>query len=401
MAATDPQDDTLTLAGTPNTTIGAPLPASPNVPAAALAPAQISQTDASMAHAMDRADLGNRFGFGSQQYLQGTENPAPATPQFATSTNDIINSAIENRMAAIARGTDPDHPALYVSPQRSVELQKEFHALGETRNRNALVDASLADKRLQTQLHTASANDFTNYANGVSNIISSGLKPGTPEFQQAFLQNYLKFRDGATTKSGKELTQLFAQKHDNHAVTTENIQQALKSYKDATGLEPENVEVTATGGVNIRGKSTDNTPDNKTTTKLAPIDQQARTEAIKAFTNSKTGATIEDWKNPIEVVGVNSKGEQNDVKPEDRTHIKITGPSGKSAVLTNSQFDVLKQTWGVPAPAKNDVTAATPAASVTPSATPAANTYHVGGKYGSLIYKGGDPKVQSSWEPAK
>ncbi len=256
MAATDPQDDTLTLAGTPNTTIGAPLPASPNVPVAAapVAPPQASQTDLNIAHAMDRADLGNRFGFGSQQYLQGTENPAPATPQFATSTNDIINSAIENRMAAIASGTDPDHPALYVNPHRSQELQQEFHALGETRRRNALMEAGLADKRLEHQLDTNAANDFANYANGVSSIISSGLKPGDKDFQQAFLQNYLKFRDGASTKSGQELTKLFAEKHDNHAVTTENIQQALKSYRDATGLEPENVEVTATGGVNIRGK---------------------------------------------------------------------------------------------------------------------------------------------------
>jgi hypothetical protein len=62
-------------------------------------------------------------------------------------------------------------------------------------------------------------------------------------------------------------------------------------------------------------------------------------------------------------------------------------------------------TWfGHAAPAAEAAAPAAPALGAIPALTPATNApapspYKVGGNYGGLIFKGGDPTVQDSWEP--
>ena len=88
------------------------------------------QTNLSVASAMERGDRFN-----------GATPPQAPTQRFAPDTTDIMNHAIDSRMAMIAQGQDPDRPARSrwsQAAQRRGLQQMNFLELGHQRNQERL-----------------------------------------------------------------------------------------------------------------------------------------------------------------------------------------------------------------------------------------------------------------------
>lgn len=142
------------------------------------------QTNLATADAMDRADLGNRFGFGSPEYAQNSEAPV-TTPR---DNGGIDISAVNERRNQILQGIDPDAPARYVSDiagkggvSRKAELQHELGTLTAIAHQHAMESAQGAHEDFVTQKHIDTANQVAGF---FTDLGASQTQLGTPEHSQ-------------------------------------------------------------------------------------------------------------------------------------------------------------------------------------------------------------------------
>lgn len=151
------------------------------------APGSTTLTDATnlaTAGAMDRADLGNRFGFGSPEYAQNSESPV--TP---AQDSGIDIGAVHERRNQILQGIDPDAPARYVSDvapkgggiSRKAQLQHELGVLTGIAHQHALETAQGAHEDFVKQKTIDTGNQVAGF---FTDLGASKTKLGTPEHTQ-------------------------------------------------------------------------------------------------------------------------------------------------------------------------------------------------------------------------
>lgn len=340
------------------------------VPGTALSTPVTDQTNLNVAGAMERGDIGNRFGFGSTQYQQGTP-----TPKFAPDITDITNNVIDSRMAMIAQGKDPDAPARYVGPRRSQELQHEFLALGESKRRNALTEAHTAKLQLDNQLHARAATDFQNFANGLAEITNK-YKSGTPEFEQAILQHVGQHPEGARTQAGNHLLSLISKGHDADKAFAERsywqrFGQAFKEASVAARKAGVDVQYDEQGFPSIEAtmKQAGATPDTATLEKdaktnwgvsLAQIRHPVKVEVVKADPNDASGFSGSDTGDKVRLDTGAKKGsiimpkeeyerlggplaEKHRTKPEGKSTTEIIPSGGHHYEVDHANKKVIRQ----------------------------------------------------------
>lgn len=175
-----------------------------------------SMGNLAVASAMDKADLGNRVGFGSGQYRQ------PATEDTLRAGRDpaaLIDSAILSRRDAlnkgIAEGYDPDAPALALSPERRNQMLKESLLIGHEAEQQAQSTALLQARNYQQRKDTETATDVHNFFSGMPEI--DKLTPGSPEQRDAFLNHLASHPHAATTSTVRDFAKTYATTHDTAA----------------------------------------------------------------------------------------------------------------------------------------------------------------------------------------
>lgn len=160
------------------------------------APRSTTLTDATnlaTAGAMDRADLGNRFGFGSPEYAQNSESPV--TP---AQDSGIDIGAVHERRNQILQGIDPDAPARYVSDvapkgggiSRKAQLQHELGVLTGIAHQHALETAQGAHEDFVKQKTIDTANQVAGF---FTDLGASKTQIGTPEHTQEMFERAAKY----------------------------------------------------------------------------------------------------------------------------------------------------------------------------------------------------------------
>jgi hypothetical protein len=189
-------------------------------------------TNLSTAAAMDRADLGGRFGFGSPQYQQGTETPAPTLAD--THTDDIMarRAQIDGQKKEIMAklGIIPPSEAgfsavVLADPKERKRLLEDWHVL-ETQSHsllqehqfNAVDAARTAHEKFARESHIEASNDFAGLANDLLQIKKNpDLVEGTPEFHNAVIEAAQKHPLGSKIQAGTLLLRGISDDHDKAA----------------------------------------------------------------------------------------------------------------------------------------------------------------------------------------
>lgn len=205
---------------------------------------ETDQTNLNIASSMERADLGNRFGFDSPQYLQGTENPG--APSTAAPAGGIDIDAVNARRNQILQNIDPDAPARYISDvaphggiSRRQELQHELGTLTTIAHEHALETAAQDHDAFVKNRDIVSANDFSGLANDLS-AIPHDL--GSPEYSQALAKVMADHPHGSLTTQGKLLLSTQAQlNHSAAAINDKEYTDTLhqvNEYARSRGVTP-------------------------------------------------------------------------------------------------------------------------------------------------------------------
>lgn len=145
-------------------------------------------------------------------------------------------------------------------PKEHAQLLQTWHLL-DTEDNNLLREhhdtatlaAHDAHENFARETHIQSANDFAAMARELT-ALHQNAKPGTPEFQSGALAIAANHPNGFATKAGQTLFRGVSSTHDRSLATAEALKQARDNFTAGTGLEPGSVEMTAGGGINIRGK---------------------------------------------------------------------------------------------------------------------------------------------------
>lgn len=217
------------------------------------APGSTPQTDATnlaTAAGMDRADLGNRFGFGSPQYQQGTETPA--TPTLAdTHADDIATrrSALDDQRKQIMTRLgviqpEPGTAVVLAGPKERQQLLQNWHMV-ETESQNLLKEehdnaidsARTAHENFTRQTHINSANDFSAMSNDLLQLQNDpNTQPGTPEFHARALEIAKNHPAGFMTQAGQTLFRGVSDMHDKAASLEDRSywQRFGQSFKEAS-----------------------------------------------------------------------------------------------------------------------------------------------------------------------
>lgn len=186
------------------------------------------ETDAAnfgIANAMERADLGGRFGFGSPQYKQGTETPTIADLH----TDDISTrrSAIDDQKKQVMARLGIIKPAdagiaavVLAGPHERRELlqnlqilEQEDKGLLQEHHYAAVDKARTAHENFARQKHIDASNDFANFAGRLTEIRKT-TKRGTPEREEAMVKAVIDYPGALTVEAGKTLARQMAEEHD-------------------------------------------------------------------------------------------------------------------------------------------------------------------------------------------
>lgn len=167
---------------------------------------QTDETNLRTAAAMERGDRGNRFGFGSQEYLQNTDNPAVL--RASRDTGSLVDQALEGRRAMLAQGIDPDRPAIAPDRKRRTEMLHESVALSHAAHQSFEDRQNLNAVNETGALHNELANP------------PKGIRIGTPEYGNWVYGLATKYPNGAMTGAGMRSLERVAGLHDRAAAIT-------------------------------------------------------------------------------------------------------------------------------------------------------------------------------------
>lgn len=173
--------------------------------------------NAGIAAEMDRADLGNRFGFGSLQYQTGSAIVPQRSPE------DLTNLAIQRRRDILAnaaeRGFDPDAPALALEPGRKLALMAEQRNLAEIQHQDALTRATDIHASYQKNRDIESANSHTDFLKGLPAINKLPIEAR----KEAFAQHVLNNEGIMDTREGRDFVRTHATSIDDAYARSQKI----------------------------------------------------------------------------------------------------------------------------------------------------------------------------------
>lgn len=159
---------------------------------------------------------------------------------------DLVAQAME-RKAQLAAQTDLNAAKIYETNAKTKEFVEQAPLRDELlRGRIAAQGASTKYKAQQDALTLKDTTDFYNGVNAIKAPI------GSREHATAYIENLAAHPMAASTAGVREDIKLHTQVHDTAAA----LAKAVADYKSVTGFAPESIETTATGGVNLRGKTT-------------------------------------------------------------------------------------------------------------------------------------------------
>jgi hypothetical protein len=200
------------------------------------------QTNLNVADAMSRADLGNRYGFGSQQYALGVDAPTEVL-RARRDPSELIDNAITQRRQLLAQGVDPDRPAIYASPKRRQEMLHEELALSEIQHRDASTLAVGKAEAYRQQKDIETSNALHNFFTGMPAI--DKLPEGSPERAQAFYNHVANNPLVATSPIGRDFIKTYAQTHD----VASGLKQTATQDKEYLDLQHQAAEYGRSRGV--------------------------------------------------------------------------------------------------------------------------------------------------------
>lgn len=161
------------------------------------APGSTPQTDVGnleMAHSMERADRGNRFGFNSPQYLQNSD--VPSSPE-SDSGGGIDIGLVNQRRNKILAGIDPDSGTRFstspdkTSAHRQQALLSELPALTGIVHEDAGTRAAAEHQNLLKHRDIAVFQQSENIFKGLQDIAPDGSPENAKKFLNLISQNRL------------------------------------------------------------------------------------------------------------------------------------------------------------------------------------------------------------------
>jgi hypothetical protein len=137
----------------------------------------------------------------------------------------------------------------YLEDQSKLALQAHHYA--------AIENAKQTHEDLVRNTHVQVSSGMAKVLNGINQINQNpDTPPGSPGARSAFLQlTTSNDPDIAAFRGTGNFQKLLKPYTDLHDVSEQRLRAARDAFKSATGQEPYSVETTATGGINIRGKS--------------------------------------------------------------------------------------------------------------------------------------------------
>lgn len=209
---------------------------------------------------------------------------------------DLVAQAME-RKAQLAAQTDLNAAKIYETNAKTKEFVEQAPLRDELlRGRIAAQGASTKYKAQQDALTLKDTSDFYNGVNAIQATI------GSREHATAYIENLAAHPMAASTAGVREDIKLHTQVHDTAAA----LSKAVADYKAVTGFAPESIETTATGGVNLRGKTSgigeatvknyNLTPAQfKSAISVARVSPNPKTEdrTKEPYIGDKTGTTVQ------------------------------------------------------------------------------------------------------------
>jgi hypothetical protein len=350
---------------------------------------QTDVTNLNVADAMERSDIGHRFGFGSQQYLATN---GQATPDFHDLVDNAISAkrdAIESRKNQVLTRLGVIQPAqgtsvVLAGPRERHDLLNEWKVLEGESNQallehhyNAAENARNSHENFIRNRAIQTDQEFSGLTDYLGNIQAP---IGTPEHAQEVLKGVTMFPRGAMSQAGKLLLKEHAQTHDNLSDILANVR--------AQGLEPSLVERTAGGGFNVHFKQPGGTsPD------------------LEKELKSAHGLTLSQIANPVAVdVGRFATAEDVKAKRADKVGAFIGDSAGNLVSIDTGN----KQKGSVHMPVREYIRFGgklSPQDEAAQTAQPTANAAPAVPEIGSVRsgyrFKGGNPADKNAWEQVK
>lgn len=305
-----------------------------------------------VAAAMDKADLGNRFGFASPEYRQGTETPeiAPTQP----SGIDIV--AVNERRNQILQGIDPDRPAIFVTPKRQAELNRELAVLTGVAREHAFTTAKQSH---QDFLHQKDIDT----ANQVSEFFKRAKESKTPLGSPEHTQEVLGWASDLPLALGAKEVRDVLKTHLAQHVAASNFAKPPEGYV---------VDHIVTGN------------DGKSHAVFKPADKES--DLGKDETFKKFGATKDEI-----AAAVAKNGVESVTKDGKEIGVKVTLPDGRAV---QAKREVLAPIINQEIKTGNFTKTAFPEA-------PATKVPEVGTEKSGYRFKGGNPADKNNWEKIK
>jgi hypothetical protein len=290
------------------------------------APGSTAATDAGnvgVASAMDKADLGNRYGFGSLQYKLGADAPTDVL-RARRDPQELIDSAIQlhrERLDQINAGVDPDANALALSPKlRAARLHQEL-AVGEQLQRDAQIKAAADLHLYRQQKDVLAATQVSGMVNALSKVQSD---PGTPEHEKDLITIAGQFPEALHTQEGREIFHTQTTIHDSTAkmrqadTSTENkeyldMAHQVGEYGKTRGVSPVFDPESGMPSMDLTRQYADGLGHQATSAKGRPektTDEKAG-DLLEHGLLSKYGITPEQFANPVSVKAGKLDGKKN------------------------------------------------------------------------------------------
>lgn len=219
-------------------------------------------TNLSIANAMERADIGNRFGFGSDEHraaggestgLSGIPDSEKQTSAGKTSTSYFSKEIADRRseistemervtasLEQLSRRNDPGSRGQRKEMMKSLHgLEKENSQLLREQQRTSIYEAKQADERVAREAHTRAANGYRKFSLGLSEINST--TPKGPQYDKKVADWILK--NQADPDVAEIIgTKGFLDKLKPHADSSRDTIKTVEKLKEAGyGVEPSNI----------------------------------------------------------------------------------------------------------------------------------------------------------------
>jgi hypothetical protein len=268
-----------------------------------------------------------------------------------------------------------------VSARQRAEQEMAIRQQASDRQDAALA-ARIAAQQYKQDKDEQTHNQVTAFYQGLPQI-EKQYKVGTPDYAEAFGEYLSNFPLAASTKDIQDLAKTHAVVHDSAA----DLRDKLAAFKQATGKDATGIEMTATGGSNLRTNESNIQADLSkklfTQTGLTP-DQFAGIDMSKAARGTLADPAL--LKNNKVAPPASGVGVFTNAYPEAATGDQIKFDTGGMGSVTIPHEDFMRYARAfAPDIARQQTQPATSA----PTAGDIKSGYR---------FKGGDPANKNNWE---